>query len=147
MRQSRVIYYLVELVFLIVASFLIVNTVVMIIHERIKEIGMMGSLGMTRGEIVRVFFFESVFLSILGSLAGVILGGIVTFVGSLFPMDFNAMMGGGMKDYPISGTLFLEFGPGILAMGFFFGVIIASICTLFPSLKSAFVEPVEALRR
>jgi putative ABC transport system permease protein len=141
------IFYVIELVFLIVASFLIVNTVVMIIHERIKEIGMMGSLGMTRAEIVRVFFFESVFLSVFGSLAGVVLGGIVTFVGSLFPLDFNAMMGGGFTAYPISGTLFLEFGPGILATGFFFGVIIASICTLFPSLKSAFVEPVEALRR
>ncbi|MDR0719359.1 MAG: FtsX-like permease family protein, partial [Treponema sp.] len=122
-------------------------TVVMIIHERIKEIGMMGSLGMTRSEIVRVFFFESVFLSVFGSLAGVILGGALTFAGSFFPLDFNALMGGGFKEYPVSGTLFLEFGSGILAMGFFFGVIIASICTLFPSLKSAFVEPVEALRR
>jgi putative ABC transport system permease protein len=147
MQSSMAILYLVELVFLIVASFLIVNTVVMIIHERIKEIGMMGSLGMTRGEIVRVFFFESVFLSVFGSLAGTVLGGILTFVGSLFPLDYNAMTGGGFKEMPISGTLFLEFGPGILAMGFFFGVIIASICTLFPSLKSAFVEPVEALRR
>jgi putative ABC transport system permease protein len=147
MRQSMAVFYLVELVFLIVASFLIVNTVVMIIHERIKEIGMMGSLGMTRAEIVRVFFFESVFLSVFGSLAGVILGGALTFAGSFFPLDFSAMMGGGFKEYPVSGTLFLEFGPGILAMGFFFGVIIASLCTLFPSLKSAFVEPVEALRR
>jgi putative ABC transport system permease protein len=147
MQSSMAIFYIIELVFLIVASFLIVNTVVMIIHERIKEIGMMGSLGMTRAEIVRVFFFESVFLSVLGSLAGTVLGGIVTFVGSLFPLDFTAMMGGGFNEYPVSSTLFLEFGPGILAMGFFFGVIVASICTLFPSLKSAFVEPVEALRR
>ncbi|MDR3335851.1 MAG: ABC transporter permease [Treponema sp.] len=146
MQQSMAIFIVIELIFLIVASFLIINTVVMIIHERIKEIGMMGSLGMTRGEIVKVFFFESVFLSIFGSLAGVLLGGIVTGVGSLFPLDFSAMSGG-FKEYPISATLFLEFGPGILAMGFFFGVIIASVCTLFPSLKSAFVEPVEALRR
>jgi putative ABC transport system permease protein len=147
MRQSMAIFYLVEAVFLIVASFLIVNTVIMIIHERIKEIGMMGSLGMTRAEIVRVFFFESLFLSVFGSLAGMILGGVLTFAGSFFPLDFNAFTGGGFKEYPVSGTLFLEFGPGILAMGFFFGVIIASLCTLFPSLKSAFVEPVEALRR
>ncbi|MDR2369927.1 MAG: ABC transporter permease [Treponema sp.] len=147
MRQSMAVFYLVEAVFLIVASFLIVNTMVMIVHERIKEIGMMGSLGMTRSEIVRVFFFESVFLSVLGSLAGVIPGGVLTFAGSLFPLDFNALTGGGFKEFPASGALFLEFGPGVLAMGFFSGVIIASICTLFPSLKSAFVEPVEALRR
>ncbi|GHT74437.1 ABC transporter substrate-binding protein [Spirochaetia bacterium] len=147
MRQSTVIYYLVYLVFIIVASFLIVNTVVMIIHERIKEIGMMGSLGMTRREIVEVFFFEALFLSILGALAGCFLGGIVTGIGSWFPIDFNAMTGGGMKEFPISGTIYLNFSPGILAGGFVFGVVVASICTLIPSLKSAFVEPVEALRR
>jgi putative ABC transport system permease protein len=147
MRQNMVIFYLVYLVFIIVASFLIVNTVVMIIHERIKEIGMMGSLGMTRREIVQVFFFEALFLSVLGALAGCTAGGIVTFIGSWFPFDFNAMTGGGMKEFPISGTLYLDFSPSILAGGFVFGVVVASICTLIPSLKSAFVEPVEALRR
>jgi putative ABC transport system permease protein len=147
MRQSMAIFYVVYFVFIIVASFLIVNTVVMIIHERIKEIGMMGSLGMTRREIVQVFFFEALFLSILGALAGCVLGGIVTFIGSWFPFDFNAMTGGGMKEFPISGTIYLDFSPRILAGSFVFGVVAASICTLIPSLKSAFVEPVEALRR
>jgi putative ABC transport system permease protein len=147
MQQNMSLYVIIYLVFLIVASFLIVNTVVMIIHERIKEIGMMGSLGMTRPEIVTVFFFEAIFLSIAGSLAGVVVGGIVTLIGSFFPFDFTAMTGGSMKDFPMSGTIFLEFSPVILLQGFLFGVVITSICTLLPSLKSAFVEPVEALRR
>ncbi|MDR1252621.1 MAG: FtsX-like permease family protein [Treponema sp.] len=147
MRQSMMIYVVVYLVFLVVASFLIVNTVVMIIHERIKEIGMMGSLGMTRAEIVRVFFFEAVFLSVLGSLSGCVLGGLVTFGFSFFPLDLTFFTGGGMKEFPMSGTMTLAFDPAILLQGFVFGVVITSICTLFPSLKSAFVEPVEALRR
>jgi len=147
MQQSMGVFYVIELVFLIVASFLIVNTVVMIIHERIKEIGMMGSLGMTRREIVEVFFFEAVFLSVLGAVSGVLAGGALTFIGSLFPFDFNAMMGGGFTDYPMSGTLFLAFNGWILLTGFLFGVAVSSVCTLIPSLRSAFVEPVEALRR
>ncbi|MDR1788382.1 MAG: ABC transporter permease [Treponema sp.] len=147
MRQSMAIMLVLYLVFVGVASFLIVNTVLMIIHERIKEIGMMGSLGMTRLEITSVFFFESLFLSILGALAGSVLGGIVCLVGSFFPIDFNTFTGGGMKDMPVSGTLVLSFDWGILAQGFCMGVLIASLCTLIPSLKSAFVEPVEALRR
>jgi putative ABC transport system permease protein len=147
MRQSMMVFVVAYLVFLIVASFLIVNTVVMIIHERIKEIGMMGSLGMSRGEIVRVFFFEAVFLSILGSLAGCIAGGLATLVFSFFPLELDLLTGGGMKEFPMSGTFVLSFDPAILVQGFFFGVAITSICTLFPSLKSAFVDPVEALRR
>jgi putative ABC transport system permease protein len=147
MRQSMLLFVVIYVVFLIVASFLMVNTVVMIIHERIKEIGMMGSLGMTRGEIVRVFFFEAVFLSVFGSLAGCILGGLAIFGFSFFPLDLTLFTGGGMKEFPMSGTMTLAFNPAILLQGFGFGVVITSICTLFPSLKSAFVEPVEALRR
>jgi putative ABC transport system permease protein len=108
---------------------------------------MMGSLGMTRAEIVRVFFLEAVFLSVFGSLAGCLAGGISTFVLSFFPIDYNAMTGGGFKEFPVTGTIILAFDPAILLQGFIFGVVIASICTLIPSLKSAFVDPVEALRR
>ncbi|MDR2630736.1 MAG: FtsX-like permease family protein [Spirochaetaceae bacterium] len=146
MRQSMMIFTVVYLVFLIVASFLIVNTVVMIIHERIKEIGMMGSLGMTRAEIVRVFFFEAVFLSILGSFAGCVVGALTTLAFSFFPLELTFFTGGGLKEFPMSGTFALAFDPAILLQGFVFGVVITSICSLFPSLKSAFVEPVEALR-
>ncbi|MDR1867303.1 MAG: ABC transporter permease [Treponema sp.] len=147
MQQTTSIYIVIFLVFQIVASFLIVNTVVMIIHERVKEIGMMGTLGMTRREIVIVFFFEAVLLSVLGSLVGVIIGGITTGIGSIFPVDLQTFTGGGLKEYPITGSLFLKFSPVILLQGFLFGVIVAALCTLIPSLKSAFIEPVEALRQ
>jgi len=118
-----------------------------VIHERIKEIGMMGALGMTRREIVTVFFLEAVSLSVIGALAGCLVGGAAAWLGSLYPMDINAIMGGGMKDVPIAGTLYLSFSPRVIANGFLFGVIVSSVCTLFPSLKSAFIQPVEALRR
>jgi len=147
MRQKSPIYVVVYLVFLGVASFLIVNTLIMIISERIKEIGMMGSLGMTKPEITGVFFFEASFLSVLGSLAGCIAGGITCFVLSFFPLDFNAAFGGGFKEFPVSGTLVFSLDWGILLQSFILGVAIASICTLLPSIKSAFIDPVEALRR
>ncbi|WP_020611790.1 ABC transporter permease [Sediminispirochaeta bajacaliforniensis] len=147
MRQTSFLYVIVFLVFQIVASFLIINTVLMIIHERIKEIGMMGALGMTRREIVTVFFLEAVFLSVLGSAVGMFFGGLVTWIGSLFPLDMDTFTGGGMKEFPVSGTIFITFSPKILMEGFVFGILVSSLCTLIPSLKSAFIEPVEALRR
>ena len=147
MRSYMPLYTLIYLVFVVVASFLIINTVLMIIHERMKEIGMMGSLGMTRREIVSVFFCEALFLAALGSLAGCFVGGLSTFILSFFPIDFNVMTGGGFKEMPMSGTIFMTFSPLMIARGFLFGVVAAGICTLIPSLKSAFIEPVEALRR
>lgn len=147
MRQSSFLYVVIFGIFQIVASFLIINTVLMVIHERIKEIGMMGALGMTRKEIVLVFFFEAVYLSVFGALVGCLVGGAATWIGSLFPIDTEFFTGGGMKDMPFSGTIFIAFSPRIIAEGFVFGVAVSSVCTLIPSLKSAFIEPVEALRR
>lgn len=141
------VYTALFMVFLIVASFLIINTVVMIIHERIKEIGMMGCLGMSRREIVTVFFFESVFLAAFGAFAGVIVGGVIAGVGSHFPLRMGDMYGNTFSDLPMGNAIFFAFSPVILLRAWLMGVIVASIFTLIPSLKSAFVEPVEALRR
>jgi putative ABC transport system permease protein len=147
MNMAQPIYTIMFLVFLIVANFLIINTVVMIIHERIKEIGMMGSLGMSRREIVAVFFFESLFLSAMGAMAGVIFGGIITGVGQFFPLRWTAITGNTFTEFPASNAIFLIFSVKGLIQAWFMGVIVASLFTLIPSLKSAFVEPVEALRR
>ena len=138
------IYVIVFLVFIIVASFLIVNTVLMMIHERIKEIGMMGALGMTRLEIMSVFFFEAVLLSILGSFFGILVGGVVSYAMSLYPIDVVSLSGG--MEMSISNTIFVKFSWLYLLLSFIFGVFVSSVCTLFPSMKSAFIEPVEALR-
>jgi putative ABC transport system permease protein len=147
MRQSNIIYVIIFAVFQIVAGFLIINTVLMVIHERIKEIGMMGALGMTRAEIVTVFFLESVFLSVFGAAVGSAVGGAASWLGSLFPIDLETFTGGGMKEFPMARTIFIAFSPAILIQGFLFGVGVSAACTLIPSLKSAFIEPVEALRR
>jgi putative ABC transport system permease protein len=147
MRSMSGVYVVVFAVFQIVASFLIINTMLMVIHERIKEIGMMGALGMKRSEIVGVFFLESLFLSLLGALAGCLVAGVLTRIGSLYPIDMMAFTGGGMKELPMAGTMFLVFSPMILLKGFLFGVCVSGLCTLIPSMKSAFIEPVEALRR
>jgi putative ABC transport system permease protein len=147
MEMITPIYTMIFLIFLIVASFLIINTVVMIIHERIKEIGMMGCLGMTRAEIVKVFFFESLFLAMLGAFVGVIVGGVIAGIGSVYPIRMGDMYGNTFSEMPLGNAIFLELSPFIIIRAWLLGVVVASLFTLIPSLKSAFVEPVEALRR
>jgi putative ABC transport system permease protein len=148
MDMYQPVYYAMYLVFLIVACLLIVNTITMIIHERIKEIGMMGSLGMMRREIVTVFFFESLFLAMTGATVGMVLGGIVTVIGQHVPLRWTSIAGeSAFAAMPAANAIFFRFSIGALARSWLLGVVVSSLFTLFPSLKSAFVEPVEALRR
>jgi putative ABC transport system permease protein len=146
-KVNDMVYMGTYLVFLIVASFMIINTVTMIIHERIKEIGMMGCLGMTRAEIVKVFFFELFFLAAIGALFGVITGGVLSGVLSNFPIRLGDLYGNTLSEAPVGGTVFFRLSFIRIIQAWLIGVVIASIFTLIPSLKSAFVEPVEALRK
>ena len=139
-RAEGPIYLIAFLSVLIVASFIIINTVIMIIHERIREIGIMGSLGMTRGEIVKVFFFESVFMAALGAFIGAALGGLLTAILARFPVRFGNFDS-------MSNTVFFQFSVVRMMQVWFMAVVTTSLCTLIPSIKSAFVEPVEALRK
>ncbi|MCK4798362.1 MAG: ABC transporter permease [Spirochaetes bacterium] len=145
MSAGLLIYNIIFAVFIIVASFLIVNTIIMVIHERMKEIGMMSALGLDRGEIVRIFFLEAVFLSLFGAILGAILGGILTGFLSNIPISYETMAGG--AEMPISNTIYVKFSFKYIFGGLFYGLILSSICTILPSLKAAFIEPVEALRR
>jgi len=146
-KVNEIVYMAAYLVFLVVASFMIINTVVMIIHERVKEIGMMGCLGMTRAEIVKVFFFESIFLAAIGALCGVILGGTLSGILTSFPLRLGDFYGNTLSEAPVSGTVFFRFSFGRIIQTWLIGVAVASIFTIIPSLKSAFIEPVEALRK
>lgn len=145
MSVGLLVYNIIFAVFIVVASFLIVNTIIMVIHERMKEIGMMGALGLSRKEIIIVFFLEAVCLSFLGSILGAIFGGVLTGVLSQTPISYEAMAGG--VEMPVSNTVFVKFSLKYILFGLWYGLAISSLCTIIPSLKAAFIEPVEALRR
>jgi putative ABC transport system permease protein len=144
MKSGELAMTIIYVVFMVVASFLIINTIIMVIHERIKEIGMMAALGMTRREIVQVFFLESLILSGLGSLAGCLSSGLATFLVSRMPFDIGSYMGEMMA---MNNTLFVTFSPVLIGQGLLYGLAISGACTILPSLRSAFIEPVEAIRR
>ncbi len=137
-------YNFIALFFFILASSVIINTTMMVIHERKREIGTIGAMGMTGGEIVRLFFIETVLLSTAGSLIGVILGIGVTLPLSVTGIHFGKAMEGVSME--ISNSIYPALNLKSTALVFVYSVCMASLATLIPSIKAARVKPVEALR-
>src|SRR6185436_14389734 len=62
----------------LISLFGIVNTLLLSVHERTREIGMLRAIGMTRRQLRRTIRFESAITAVIGSLLGLVIGGIVT---------------------------------------------------------------------
>ena len=136
-------------IFIIILScFVLVNTLIMIINERTREIGMMSALGLKSREILYLFTIEGAIIGILGSAIGTVLGGILTRVFSVIGIDYSAAMEGmSSTDIMMSPIFYPVFSLENLLFCFTLGVIVVTIACIIPARKAAKLEPTEALRQ
>jgi ABC-type lipoprotein release transport system permease subunit len=138
-------YILYGIVFLAVAV-LIANTLLMSVFARAREIGILGSLGMNRGQIMLLFLIEGGLLALLGIAIGLVLGlGVVaymTFVGISIPVETASLVEG----FALGTTLYGGFAPGQIVLLSFLLLIVVTLVSLYPAWYAARLEPVEALQ-
>ena len=124
---------------LFVAALGIINTMVMSILERTREIGIMKAIGGSETEIKTIFFFEAGCIGFLGGVFGLVLGWLVTRVANLV-MNHYIVNNGGYEVDLFYIPVWLILG----AMGF--SILISLLAGLYPAVRAARVNPVEALR-
>ncbi|MHB9152221.1 MAG: ABC transporter permease [Spirochaetales bacterium] len=147
MRNMKAKYSsLIILVVLLIAGVGIVNTILMSVYSRIKEIGVLRAYGMLPGQIKRLFSLEGLMIGFIGSLGGLILGGILVWwsVRWGFPLD-KMFSGLDLGAIPIGGALHGEWHPSTMLAGFLFGVIASWISARIPAKKAAKLEVTDAL--
>lgn len=123
---------------LLAASFGIVNTLLMAVNERTREIGLMKALGSSRRSIFATFSLEAMSLGFWGALLG-ILASIV--IGQLINSYATETF---LKDFEGFNLLAFPLIPSLAILGII--VLIAFIAGALPSLKASRLDPIEALR-
>ena len=122
-----------------VASLGIVNTMVMSILERYREIGIMKAVGATDGDVQRIFLFESSTIGLLGGLFGLGLGWAVSMVINAIVNTLMARQGAPHMEY-------FSF-PWWLCLGAVaFSIFVSLLAGVYPTRRAARVDPVVALR-
>ncbi len=137
-------YFIISLVFFLLASTVLVNTTMMVVFERTREIGTVGALGMKGGEIVRMFLLEALALAVIGALAGVLLGLVIAVPLSLVGIDMRSLVQG--MSFEVSNIVFAK--PKLLdtLLIFVYAVAISCAAAYLPARRAARIQPVEALR-
>ena len=133
-------------IFLFALSFGIINTMLMAVLERKRELGVLGSIGMIKGRIFRMIMLETVFLTLAGSLVGVVLGAAAIFPSMTNGIDLSFLMGDLFEDYGYGSTVYpmlnVEMFVEILIMVVLAGILSA----IYPARKALKQKPIEAMR-
>jgi putative ABC transport system permease protein len=124
---------------LAVASIGIVNTLVMAILERRREIGIMKAIGASDGDVKKLFFAEAGAMGILGGIVGVILGWAI---GQVINLGTNIYL----KRQSLPPEHFWAVPWWLVAFALVFAFAVSLISGLYPAGRAARLDPVQALR-
>lgn len=117
---------------LVIGGLAVINTMIMAVSERVREIGIKKAIGATTRRVMREFLFESSFIGLLGGVVGFAIGYAVTAL-------LNASV-------PASqGSLFLV-TPGLAALCIGFALFLGTVAGIIPAFRASRLDPVTALR-
>lgn len=144
-QMANAYIYILYLIVLGITATVIVNTLIMAVFERTREIGILAAIGMKGGRIMALFFAESSLLALGGILIGLPLGLLLSLYGARYGFyigDLGMGTSGLLLSERIHAYLTFEDAFTLTLMAF----IVSLLAALYPALLAANLEPVEALR-
>jgi putative ABC transport system permease protein len=136
--STRAIMFIMVMVSLLISVFGIVNTMLMAVLERRKEIAYLKCVGAGKRDLLRLISLETLAISLAGSLVGVMAGIAVSpLFGNLMRRFIVAYMPTGSIAQP---------DPGIALLAFTACMLVGIGCSLYPALRAAGIVPMEVLR-
>lgn len=132
-------------VILAALAFGIVNTMLMVVLERTKELGMLTAIGMNKKRVFSMIMLESVFLSLVGGVAGIFISKFIIGLTARKGINFASYaegfeaMGFASHIYPVISTSFFIIVTILI-------IITGILSSIYPALKALKLDPAEALR-
>jgi putative ABC transport system permease protein len=148
MRLRSRIQALIPLMMILIATLGIVNTMLMAVMERTREIGMLAAMGMRKMEVMLVFIFEGALIGIFGSLAACVIGALGGWYLEAKGLSM-AFLGEKVVDMISFLPMEVYYGDltaGTLIFTFILGTVISILASFYPAYKAVKLDPIQALR-
>tara|TARA_B100001029_G_scaffold122040_1_gene101500 strand:- start:179 stop:1405 length:1227 start_codon:yes stop_codon:yes gene_type:complete len=139
------VLYIFMMIILSGLSFGIVNTMLMAILERRKEIGMLMSIGMSRFKIFLMISFETMFLSIVALPIGLIISYSIVEYYSVVGIDLS-IVEAGLENFGVGTRLYFKVPNQEYFIVAIMVFVISIISSIFPSVRALKINPVEATK-
>jgi lipoprotein-releasing system permease protein len=140
LRLEKLAMAIILSLIIIVASFNIVSMLTMVVADKTREIGILKSMGMTDGTVLRIFMLQGITIGAIGTVLGGIAGSILILL--LDRYQFIDLP----PDVYFIDTLPVALDPGDVVLIVVVSMVIAFGATLYPARQAARLLPVEAIR-
>ena len=142
------VMFIILSILVLIAAMNITSGLIMLVKNKGRDIGILRTMGLTEGSVLRVFFICGAFTGMFGTFFGVVLGSLFAiYIDPIFSF-VNVVMGGQVWDPSIRGIYYLparlQFWDVMSAVAL--SLSLSFIVTIFPARRAARMNPVEALR-
>ncbi len=145
-QMMNVFLYIFMGIIMMALAFGLVNTMLMAVLERSRELGMLMAIGMNKRKLFLMIVSETVMLALTGAVIGMILAFFSILLAGRYGIDLS-MVEQGMASFGMSAVLYpsgdISYYPGIALMVVLFSVLAA----VYPARKALKLNPSEAIRK
>lgn len=142
--QNISLIYLV--IILLALIFGIINTMLMAVLERFRELGMLMAVGMNRLRVFTMIMLETIMLTLIGMPIGLLIGHLTVVYFRRVGIDLSAFSTS-MQQYGLSEQLFFDLDPVVYVQVPVGIMITAVLASIYPAWKAIRLRPVEAIRK
>lgn len=147
-KVNNAIMGLVSFILLVVVILGFVNTLLMSVMERTREIGMLMAVGVSPGQVRMMVVMESVLIGLLSSVASIIFGLLIAFYYRQFGFDLTPFVGQSFEanQFSLSLTIYpvISIWPFLKVLGL--SLLIVTISALIPAYRASKLTPLDAIR-
>ncbi len=137
--------FLIMIIIMLALIFGIINTMLMAVFERRKELGMLMAIGMNKSKVFSLIIIETLFLSIVGAPTGMLLGFLTISITSKTGIDLS-IVGDGLESVGLSNHIYPVIEPKFYLFIGLMVFLFTLIAAIYPSKKALKLKPTEAIR-
>ena len=146
--ESQIEYVsLIYLVIILLALvFGIINTMLMAVLERFRELGMLMAIGMNKARVFGMIMLETLLISLIGAPLGLLLGRLTIHYFSIHPLDLSRFAKS-LNEYGMGTEVYFHTDTATYWQAALLLLVTALLASVYPALKATRMKPVEAIRK